>query len=59
MELRFLTKSGNMKLFRHLELIKILAFMSRILAVITNVLIGLVGCAILIYRSFSLILGFK
>jgi hypothetical protein len=35
-------------LLRHPESIKILIFISRILAVTINALIGLVGCAILI-----------
>jgi hypothetical protein len=44
----FLTKSGNTKLLRHPELIKILVLVPRILTVIINVLVGLVGLVMLI-----------
>jgi hypothetical protein len=44
---------------RHSELIRILAFVSRILAVITNVFVRLVGRVMLIWRSFPLVLGLR
>jgi hypothetical protein len=52
-------KSGDIKLLRHPESIRILALVPRILAVIINALVGLVGLAMLIWRSFFLVPGLR